>query len=260
MAIATRTNTSLAAPFTQAQLSTALQAAFVSAGFSGTFDNFTSGTDLILVYAFVVDNTKTFGTSYLRIRITNTFVINQQIFSSWNAVTHTGGATPSTEVIFTALSPSTNVSFNAFSSVGEANLLIVTQGANSIPLGIIAPVTRRASWDLNNWNWGFIFISSTMAVLRSTNLNQYTNPDNDIALAGNVRMGTANIQDLQRDVLTGLILLNQSNQGFCGKTSDDFGIASGNGSTRYDTFFKSGTSQQYTLLISGSGMPVVRTA
>ncbi|MCC5669881.1 hypothetical protein LC653_40275 [Nostoc sp. CHAB 5784] len=210
MAVATRTISSLSAPFTQAQLSTALQAAFVNAGFTSLFDSFTSGTDLVLVYAFVVDGAKTFGTTYLRVRITNTFIINQALYSTWNATTHTGGNS-STEVAYSTLVSTTSVTFNALNASGEVRLILATQGALFLPLGMIAPINRRSSWDLKDWNWGHIFISSTMLILRSSGLNQYSNAENDIALAGSTRLATANVQDNERDILSGLILLNQSN-------------------------------------------------
>jgi hypothetical protein len=252
MAVATRTITSLVAPFTQTQLSTALQAAFINAGFSSIFDSYTSGTDLILVYAFVVDGTKTFGTSYLRVRITNTFIINQALYSTWNATAHTG-TNASTEAVYLTLLSTASVTFNAFNASGEVRLVLVTQGTLFLPLGMICPVTRRGSWDLSNWNWGFIFIATTMLSLRSTGLNQYSNAENDIVLAGSARLATANVQDNERDLITGIVLLNQSNTGFPGRTSDDLAIVSSSGSTRYDTFTKAGTSQQFLLINPGSG-------
>lgn len=257
MAVATRTITNLAAPFTQSQLSTALQTAFVNAGFTSLFDSYTSGTDLILVYAFVIDNTKTFGTTYLRIRITNTFIINQSLYGTWNATTHTG-TSGSAEVAYSTLVATTSVIFNALNASGEVRLVLITQGALFLPLGMICPTTRRNSWDLNNWNWGHIFIASTMLILRSAGLNQYSNAENDIVLAGSARLATANVQDNERDVLSGLILLNQSNQGFCGKTSEDLAICASSGSSRYDTIIKSGTSQQYLLINPGSGGLAIR--
>jgi len=97
-----------------------------------------------------------------------------------------------------------------------------------------------------------------MLVLRSSTLTQYISNDNDIALAGSARLGTANAQDSERDILTGLLLLNQSNSGFAGKTSDDIAIVAANGSTRYDIILKNGTSQQYLLVNPGNGGMAIR--
>jgi hypothetical protein len=259
MTIAIRTITTLAANFTQAQLSTALQTAFTNAGFTSLFDNYTSGTDLILVYALVTDASKTFGTTYLRVRITNTFIINQAVYSTWNATAHTGTGN-TTEVTYSTLINTASVTFNALSAGGEAKLIIVTQGSTFLPLGIIAPATLRSSWNLNTYTCGFIFISNTMLVLRGTTANQTGFADNDIALAGSLRLATANVIDNERDLLTGWILLNQSNQGFIGRTSDDLAIVSASGSTRYDIAIRSGTSQQFLILQPNAGSLAIRIA
>jgi hypothetical protein len=129
-----------------------------------------------------------------------------------------------------------------------------------LPLGLIAPITRRGSWSLNSWSWAFIFTSSAMSVVRGTTLNQYASADYDIALGGNSRLGIANPSDNERDVLSNVILLSQSNQGFAGKSSDDLSVVSANNSTRFDTIPITGTSQQYLIVSPGSGGFAVRIA
>ncbi|WP_414573361.1 hypothetical protein [Nostoc sp. CCY 9925] len=257
MAVATRTITTLSAPFTQAQLSTALQTAFTNAGFSSLFDSYTSGTDLILVYEFVVDASKTFGKTYLRVRISNTFIIYQQLYATWNTVSKTGTGS-SSEVTYSTLLNNVNVTFNALNATSETRLILVTQGTTFLPLGMIVPTTMRNSWNLNSYTNGYIFTSNMMTVLRSSGQTQYSSADNDIALSGSSRLGTANVVDNERDVLSGLILLNQSNTGFAGKTSDDIAVISASGSTRYDVILRTGTSQQYLLINNGSGGLAVR--
>ncbi len=257
MAVAARTITTLSAPFTQAQLSSALQTAFTNAGFASLYDSFTSGTDLILVYEFVVDASKAFGKTYLRVRISTTLIIYQQVFSTWNATTHIG-TNGSTEVSYSTLVSSTNITFNSLNGSDEYRLVFITQSSLFLPLGLLCPATLRSSWNLNTWCWGFIFTANTMLVLRSPSLTQYTSNDNDIALAGSARLGTANTQDGERDMLTGLLLLNQSNSGFAGKTSDDIAIVAASGSTRYDIILKNGTSQQYLLVNPGNGGIAIR--
>ena len=259
MAISARAITTLNPPFTQAQLSTALQSAFANAGFTSVFSSFTSGTDLVLVYALVVDATKTFGTTYLRIRITNTFVIHQTVFSTWNTANNTGTGN-SSEASFTALVNSASVTFNALNGGIESRLVVVTQGTLFLPLGIVSPATMRSSWNLNVYTSGFIFTAATMTVLRGTTANQTGNSDNDVVLVGTSRLGTANVVDNERDIFSGWTLLNQSNQGFTGKTSDDLVVVASSGSTRYDTISKSGTSQQYLIILPGAGGIAVRIA
>lgn len=257
--VATRTITNLATGFTQTQLRDAIITAFTNAGFSSPIQTFTSGTDLIVVFAFVVNAGATYGTSYVRVRITNTFLIYQQIFATWNTGT-SSGANSSTEVSYGTLTNTTAVVFNSFNGVSEYRLVCLTQNTLFMPLGMIAPVTLRSSWNLNSWSWGFIFTSTTMVALRTTTLNPYNSSDCDIALAGSTRLATANTVDNERDIFTALVLLTQSNQGFTGKTSDDLGVVSASGSTRYDTIYKSGTTEQYLLINVGSGGFAVRIA
>jgi hypothetical protein len=256
---ATRTISSLAATFTQAQLRDALITAFTNAGFSSPTQSFTSGSDLIVVFPFVVNAGNTYGTSYVRLRISSAFGIFQQMYATWNTGTSSGTGN-STEVSYGTLSSSVNITFNSLNGGSEYKLIALTQNTTFIPLGMIAPANLRSSWNLNSWTWGFIFTSTAMTALRSTTINQYSNADFDIALAGNSRLASANSVDGERDILTGLILLSQANQGFSGKTSDELGIVAANGSTRYDTVTKSGTTEQYLIVGVGSGGLAVRIA
>ncbi len=253
---ATRTITSLGATITQSNLVAAIVTAFTNAGFVAVVDDYTSGTDRILVYSHTV-GAGTFGTIFLRVRITSALGIFQQLYTSWNTSTKTGNNS-STEVSLGTLSTTIPCSFNALNGGNEYKLICLVQGSTLFPLGLIAPNTRRGSWSLNSWSWGFIFTSSAMSVVRGSSLNQFASVDYDIALAANSRLGTANPTDNERDVLSNIILLSQSNQGFAGRSSDDLGIVSASGSTRYDTIPITGTSQQYLVINPGSGGFVVR--
>lgn len=261
---ATRTITTLSATFTQTQLRDFLITAFSNAGFGSPFDNYSSGNDLLLVYELTINGSATFGKTYLRIRISNTFIIYQQIFSAWNTGTKTG-SNGSTEVTYSTLSNTVNLVANAFSSAGnsgsgatEYRLVLLTQGSIFIPLGILAPVTRRGSWNLNSWNWGYLFTSNSMNVLRSSTLNPYSNADNDIALSQSTRLATANTTDNERDLIAPITVLTQSNTGIAGQTSTDFAIVSANGSTRYDQILRSGSSEVYLALTTGNGGLAIR--
>lgn len=246
----TRTISSLSATITQASLFSAIQTAFTNAGMSAPVDNYTASGDLVLVYS-VSAGSGTFSNSFLRVRLTSGLVIAQQLFSAWNTSTKTG-TNGSAEVTYTALIAGTNVVFNAFASA-ECKLVILTQGAVMVPLGLIIPETRRSSWSLGSWTWGFIPTSATMSVWRSSGLNQYANTDHEISLVATPRLGTANVQDIERDVIVNWLLLSQSNQGFSGRTSDDFAVGAFNGSSRFDVINITGTSQQYLVILPGSG-------
>lgn len=258
MAIATRIDSFVAPTLTQATLFDGIKAAFNNAGANAPFDDYTSGTDRIVVYAIALDASKTYGTTYLRIRLTTGFVIGQQLYSTWNTSTKTG-LNPSAEITYTALIVTTQVNFTALNGAAEFKLVMLTQGAIAIALGFVSPANRPAWWDLNAWNYCFLATAATFAVFRSTNLNPYSSSDNDSSL-NIARMGTANVQTNRRDLLPGVIFYSQTNQGISGRTSDDLVMIAGSGTTRYDTIQIPGDTKQYLLLNPASGGLAVRIA
>lgn len=257
MAIASRIDSFVAPTLTQQSIYDGIKQAFANAGYAALFDEFTSGTDRIAVYAIALDASKTYGTTYLRIRLTTGLILGQQLFSTWTIATRTG-TNPSTEITYTAFTTSTQINFTALNGANEYKLILLTQGVNAIALGFISPANRPAWWDLNAWNYCFLATTTTFAVFRSTNLNPYTNAENDSSL--NVsRMGTANSQTNRRDLLPGIVFYSQSNQGISGRTSDDLVMLAANGTTRYDTIQIPGDTKQYLLLNPASGGLAVRT-
>lgn len=258
MAIASRIDTFITPTITQQILYDGIKAAFANTGFTALFDEFVTGTDRIAVYAIVLDNTKTYGTTYLRVRVTTTFIVGQQLFSTWNAATDTG-TNSSAEITYAALVANVQVNFTALNGATEFKLVMLTQGATAIALGFISPFNRPSWWDLNAWNYCYLATTNTFAVFRSTALNPYTNAENDTSL-NVVRMGTANAQSNRRDLLPGIIFYSQSNQGISGRTSDDLVMVAASGTTRYDTIQIPGDTKQYLLLNPSSGGLAVRTS
>lgn len=258
MAIATRTDSSLAATITQSNFVTALKTAFTNAGFTNLVDEFTSGTDKILVYDFVSDNTKTVGTLYLRVRITTALLIAQQLYTTWTVGTHTG-TNASTEVTYITLATTSPVNFIALNGSSEYRFVVITQGSLFALLGVLAPASRPAWWDLNSWSWGFITTGSTLATWRASGLCPYSPPDFDTFL-NNARMATQNLQTNRRELLKGIILLNQSNTGTGGRTSDDLAFGYFSGTGRFDVNTPFGTTQSYLVITNTSGGFAVRTA
>ncbi|BDA73058.1 hypothetical protein CAL7716_072240 [Calothrix sp. PCC 7716] len=255
MAVATRIDSALAATITQTSLVNALITAFTNAGYSAAFDNYTSGTDRVLIYRFDADASKTFGSNFLRIRVTTALVINVTIGTAFNTSTK-ALSNGSTEIVFTALSTTVNINFTALNAGSEARLVLLTQGATFIPLGMIIPANRPSWWNLDSWNYGFIFIASAMSVIRSSSISPYSNSDYEIF--SSTRLSAINTQTNRRDVLTGLILLTQSNAGVAGKTSDDLGIAAATGSARFDTLSFPDNTQQFLLVNTGTSGFAVR--
>ncbi|BAY89656.1 MULTISPECIES: hypothetical protein [unclassified Tolypothrix] len=258
MAIATRTDSSLSATVTQTTLVNALKTAFTNAGYSSPISDYTSGTDRILVYQWDVDNTKVQGINYLRVRISNTLIIYQQLYTTWNTGTNTG-TNSSSEVTYTTLAATNTIGFVSLNGSTEYKLVLITQGTTFIPLGLLVPANKPDWWDLNNWSYGFIFLTSTMQTLRTSNANPYSNTDFDY-LTNTTRIANVNGQTNRRDIFSGLVLLSQSNQGSAGRTSDDVGQYCGNGSARYDTAPVFGTSQQYLVVVNAASGIIIRTA
>ncbi|MBD2503133.1 hypothetical protein [Anabaena azotica] len=261
MAISTRTITSLTAPITQSNLVSALQTAFTNAGFDAPIQIFTSGTDQILVYRTILDNSKTYGAIFLRLRITNTLGIFQQLVSTWNTGT-SSGTDASTEVGYATFLNSINITFNSFNSVSnnqpEVRQVIVTQNSLFAPLGLIFPENRPSRWDLNSYPYGFIWTSNNPSGLRTTTRNPYSNPDfstyiNDSNLSGTSPTGDGN------DLARGIILKSISNNGIGCQTSNDIGYGCVLGLPRFTSIPITGTNQAWTTINNVAGGLCLRT-
>lgn len=253
---ATRTDTFLSPPITQQNLYDAIKQAFVNAGFTAPFDEYTSGTDKVVIYRIILDASKTFGTSYLRIRLTTGFTIGQQLYSTWAVATHTG-SNPSGELIYTALSNS-QINFTSLNGGAEYNMVFLTQGSNYFVLGHLTPFYKPIWWDLNAWNYCFVPASTLLSPLRSTALNPLGNTDNDAVAVTSGRLALQNPVTNRRDIFPGLIYCSAANTGIVGRASDDFVIIYGSGTSRYDILQVPGSSEQYLVIWNATGGVAIR--
>ncbi|ARV60627.1 hypothetical protein BZZ01_20235 [Nostocales cyanobacterium HT-58-2] len=258
MAIATRTDSTLSANFTQSTFVDALKQAFLNAGFSNPIDDYTGGTDRILVYSQTVDNTKTYGTNYLRIRITSGLVIYQQLLTAWNTSNHSG-SNASAEYAYNSNTLNTNspVSFTSINGGNEYKFVTISNSYFWI-LGLLTPEKRPSWWDLNSFSYGFIPIDySYNSQWRSSNMNPYGNANyNSNIGAGN--MANANPTTNKRDIITGILLYTQSNYGIGAKTSDDIVVCCANGIARNEVIAVG--NNQYLVLQPITGGLGVRIA
>ncbi|PAX52855.1 hypothetical protein [Brunnivagina elsteri] len=245
MTIATRTDTTVAATVTQTSLVNALITAFTSAGFATAIDNYTSGTDRILVYKVDVDASKTFGSNFLRIRITSALQVLQQIMTGWNTTTKVA-TNGSTEVSMGTFVTTSSIQLVALSAGLEGKFVACTQGTVFMLLGLLIPSERPTWWDLNSWSWGFIFISTTLLALRSSTRFPYSSSEYEFL--SSTRMSNFNPQTNRRDVLSGAVLLTSGNAGIAGKSSGDIGLGCGVGSARYDTLSFPPDTRQFLLI------------
>lgn len=258
MVITARTDSFVSPTLTQQSVYDGIKTAFANAGYPAPFDEFTSGTDRVVVYAVVLDATKTYGTSYLRIRLTTGFVIGQQLFSTWAIATHTG-TNGNTEITYTAFTTNIAVNFVSLNGGAEYKLVLAYQGTIYVQLGFVSPENRPSWWDLNAWNYCYLPTTNTFSVYRSTALNPFANTENDTNL-GVSRMSIANVITNRRDILPGVVLFTQANQGIVGRTSDDFVMVAASGMTRFDIVQIPGDTRQYLLLNSGNGALALRFA
>ncbi|RUT08429.1 hypothetical protein DSM106972_015970 [Dulcicalothrix desertica PCC 7102] len=246
MAIATRIDSSLSPTITQSTLADALKTAFINAGFSTPTDDYTSGTDRILVYRFDTETARNKGRNFLRVRISNTLVIACLIGTDWNTTTK-AMTDSSAEFAPTALSASLPINFVSLNCASEGRFIFLSQGTAFIPLGILIPANRPTWWNLDTWSYGYFFSTITGLNFRGSSANPYGNADNTAltsAFLSNSNPG------LSRDSLAGLVLLNNSNSGISAKTSDDIGTAAGNGAIRYDTLSFNNNTQRYLLAVN----------
>lgn len=247
---ATRTTTTLSAPISQSNLCTALQSVFSTAGLGNPIDDFTSGTDRILIFAKTT-GTGTFGTIYLRLRITSGLRVFQQLFTTWNSSTNSG-TRPISEHEYDTLSSDIDIKFDIFNREPEYWLILVSQSSKFLPLGMVAPSIKRSNFSFNSFAWGFIFTSKNMTNVRGSP-GYYSSDNYELSLAGSGRLSNADPIDNERDVITGIMLLSQSNQGIAGKFSDDLAVIAAAGTSRYDNVLISGTSEQYLIIAPGPG-------
>lgn len=251
MAIAIRTDTLLAPGFTHQTLYNAAKTALNNSGYITLFDEFITGTDKIAVFSIVLDSTKTFGTTYLRVRITATFVIAEQIYATWNATTHVG-TNGSSEIVYAALVTTSQINFTSLNGGSEYGFSIFNQGVNTFILGAVAPTNKPSWWDLNAWNYCFLPTTATFSLFRTTGLNPYANTENDTTL-NTPRMNIANTQTNRRDLLPGIVFYNQSGQGISGRSSDDLVMVAAGGTTRYDVVQIPNDPKQYLILNPAAG-------
>jgi hypothetical protein len=257
MAIATRIDSTLNSNWTQATLFDAVKLALANAGYSAPVSDFTSGTDRIAVYSIVLDGAKTYGTSFLRVRVSNAFVVGTQLLATWNPATNTGTG-GGTEIVNTALVTTTTVNFVALNGGSEYKLVLVYQNAIYFPVGFLSPANKPVWWDLNSFNYCFIPAAITFALLRGTTLSPYANSELDSTL-NNARMGIANTITNRRDVLPGVVLFTQANQGIAGRTSDDLIMLAASGTTRLDTIQIPSDTKQYLVINPAVGGLCIRT-
>jgi hypothetical protein len=208
----------------------------VNAGFSAPFAEFTSGTNLHLVYEWVNNPNKIYGRLYLEIIVSNTFTIRQQLYTGWSGTAGQNGTSNNTAS--GAFLNTVQLSLNSFNGENEFKLVVLRDASSTsyAILGILAPQNRRQSWDLDNYPYGWCFVGATATALRSTNIEPFGNTNADFTgQLGNARMSGQSNDTGTADIIKRLILFSQANTGVSAWTSLDLGYGCFSGLARYST-------------------------
>lgn len=251
----TKTSTFLQSSFTQASLIDQIKTDLIALGFSFVEDY--AATDRLIVFSFVYDAAKVFGTLFLRIRITASLGVLQTIGTAWNTTTKAlaNESTTPGSIAFVSTSPLELVSYSKNPGV---KILQLSQGlTTTVFLGLFRPESKPAWWNEDTHPYAFSPNANAWSILYTSTLNPFANASNSIAFSTNLS-GT-NAFTSKRDVVAGLTLVNASSNGISGKTSTDIGIAASTGLAKLDTLEVQAGVEEYALLYAGNNGVVLRT-
>lgn len=265
--VATQTITTVTQTHTQASLVTLIKNGFTAAGFSVPVVDTTVGTDRVIVYQIVSDAAKTYGTAFLRIRITTTLTILQTLSAGFNTTTNVP-VNPGTESsAFTAVT-NLSIEVRTYVKANEFRFVILSQGTGYGVFGYLRPEERHPCFDENVAP--YIFQSANVF-----NTNTYFNTWQCTGLSPYMSGGTpvtaffthmtfsslaiANPVTNQRDSIAGMLLYPSSGQGIAAKTSNEIIMIAASGLTRFDSIQVTPGVEEYILLFPGAGSMALRT-
>jgi hypothetical protein len=253
------TNSNLLPTITQANLTTAIKNALAAANFPTLFDE-VSGNPNQLIYEITLNNTATFGKAYLEIEISNDLKVRQRLHTAWDPVTDTGvNSGPWGEQV--QFNNSTEITFRGFEKSDECRIVGIRQSNTIQFLGYLYPANKPTWWNENSSLYCFIPAANTFITWNgaAASNSPYGNSGYTSSL-GRAQMATANPITSKRDVVTGILLYANSNQGACGRTSDSLVMVSGSGLGIYDIIQVTPNTEEYTLLVPAAGGLALRTA
>lgn len=251
--------------FTQLQFAEAIKTAMSNAGFGAVFDEYSPGTDRILIYQLTFDPGKLYGTVYLQIKITTALAITQRLYTNWNKTTRVGD-NPGTETTVTgaAFVNNNSIEFIGFSKSPEFRLIAVYQGTTTAYLGYVRPETKPQWWDENAYPYAFVPVSnSNFATWYGPGLTPYSggaNTGGRLQAHLNVsQFGTQNPVTNKRDVLSNILFYAWSNEGIAGRSSSDLVQIASTNMVRKDVLQVTPGVEEYFLLNAAAGGLGVRT-
>jgi len=252
------TNSNLLPTITQANLTTAIKNALAAANFPTLFDE-VSGNPHRLIYEIVLNNTATFGKAYLEIEITNDLKVQQRLHTNWDPIANTG-VNSGPWGVQVEFNNSTEITFRGFEKSDESRLVGIRQSNIVHFLGYLRPANKPTWWNENSSLYCFIPAANNFITWHGADASNspYGNATYTSSL-GRAQMASSNPITSKRDVVTGILLYANSNQGACGRTSDDLVMVSGSGLGIYDLIQVTANVEEYTLLNPAAGGLALRT-
>ena len=254
------TDSNLLPPINRTHLTVAIKNALATAGFPVLFDEVnTHGTDRV-VYEIPFNPTATYGKAYLEIEIDYVLNVRQRLHLDWNRVNNTGWGSgpwgPQVQFGFNS-----EITFRGFEKSDECRLVGIRQTNRIQFLGYLRPVNKPIWWNENSSLYCFIpgannFITWYGA---SSSNSPYGNSMYTSSL-GRPQMANPNPITSKRDVVTGILMYSNTDQGVCGRTSDDLAMVSGSGLGIYDVIQVVPQEEEYTIVHPAAGGLALRTA
>jgi hypothetical protein len=252
------TNSNLLPTITQANLTTAIKNALAAANFPTLFDE-VSGNPNQVIYEITLNSSATFGKAYLEIEITSDLKVQQRLHTNWDPIANTGvnSGAWGPQVTF---NNGTEITFRGFEKSDESRLIGIRQSNTIQFLGYLYPANKPTWWNENSSLYCFIpgannFITWNGAAASNS---PYGNGTYTSSL-GRTQMASSNPITSKRDVVTGILLYSNANQGAAGRTSDNLVMISGSGLGTYDLIQVTPSVEEYTLLNPTAGGIALRT-
>ena len=264
---ATQTITTVTQTRTQASLATLIKNAFTAAGFPVPVVDTTVGTDRVIVYQIVSDATKTYGTAFLRIRITTTLTILQTLSAGFNTATNVP-VSPGGESNSLATVTNLSIEVRTYVKANEFRFVILSQGSSYGFYGYLRPEERHPCFNENVAPYIFqsanVFTAGNYFVSwQCTALSPYVSGGSPVIIFFThmtfVSLAIANPVTNQRDSVAGMILYASSGQGVAAKTSNEIIMIAASGLTKFDSIQVTPGVEEYILLFPGAGSMALRT-
>lgn len=239
-----------------------LSAAFLAAGYT-LFDSFTTGAGASTVHSrvfrWIHTPAKTFGTFFLEVKTTAAsggLTYSQQLFSTWNVITHAG--TGGGAVVTASTGPSQTLGWSAYNHPTETKLIIFRHNgvAQTRTMGLLKPSVVPANWDENQTAHAFHTGSSLMTTLRHSGVLAPNNATASDFVPMATPMTNIGVTDQLRTVFEGAQYWNNTSGQAAGTFTD---LAFSQGNTRYVS--EDQTSDGFTIvLLDASFSLAIRTS